>query len=102
MSKEEIIISTLNHLLKEVNELKENSVFNKSVFNVKDFSFYSGFKESYIYKLTSREEIEFSKPNGKMVFFSKEKIDEFLLKNPVKSKTSIESAAIEYSLRNKV
>lgn len=99
MSKEEIIISTLNHLLTEVNALKENLTFNKSIFNVKDFSLYSGIKESYIYKIVGNQEINFSKPGGKMLFFSKEDVDSYLLKNPVKSKVSIESAALEFSLK---
>lgn len=99
MSKEEIIISTLNHLLTEVNALKENLTFNKSIFNVKDFSLYSGIKESYIYKIVGNHEVSFSKPGGKMLFFSKEDVDSYLLKNPVKAKVSIESAALEFSLK---
>ncbi|SER04773.1 MULTISPECIES: hypothetical protein [Epilithonimonas] len=102
MSKDEIIMTILNQLLQEVSELKERLYLSKKVFNVKDFSFYSGFKESHIYKLTSKDEIDYSKPNGKMVFFDKEKIDEYLLKNPVKAKTSIENIALEYSFRKKI
>ncbi|MCD9854530.1 helix-turn-helix domain-containing protein [Epilithonimonas sp. JDS] len=101
MNKEEIIITALNQVLQEVSDLKERLYLSKKVFNVKDFSFYSGFKESHIYKLTSQGEIEFSKPNGKMVFFDKEIIDKYLLQNSVKARTSIESAAIEYAYRKK-
>lgn len=101
MSKEEIIITTLNHLLEEVNSLKENLAFNKSTFNVKDFSAYSGIKESYIYKIVGQELIKYSKPNGKMLFFNKSDIDRFLLQNPIKPKSEIEQEAIEFSLKKK-
>ncbi len=101
MSKEEIIITTLNHLLAEVNELKENLAFNKTVFNVKDFSSYSGIKESFIYKIVGNQQINFSKPGGKMLFFTKEDVDAYLLKNPVRSTDSTKDLAIEFSLKNK-
>lgn len=99
MGKEEIIISTLNHLLEEMNILKENLSFNKSTFNVKDFSAYSGIKESYIYKIVGQELINFSKPNGKMLFFKKLDVDDYLLQNPVKAKSTIEKEALEFSQR---
>ncbi|WP_312321657.1 hypothetical protein [Soonwooa sp.] len=101
MSKEEIIITTLNHLLEEVTELKEQLGLNKDTFNVKDFSAYSGIKESFIYKIVGQQLISYSKPNGKMLFFSKSDVDDYLRQNPVKAKSEISKDAIEFSLRKK-
>ncbi|MFC6267480.1 DNA-binding protein [Frigoriflavimonas asaccharolytica] len=99
MSKDEVILSVLNQLLEELGVIKENLFLSKKIFNVKDFSKYSGFKESYIYKI--RGDINYSKPNGKMVFFKKDDVENYLLRNPSKSKFAIEQEAIEFSTKKK-
>jgi len=42
---------------------------------------YLGFAKSYVYKLTSSGILPFSKPNGKRIFFDKEKLEEWMLSN---------------------
>ena len=42
---------------------------------------YIGVSESMLYKLTSSKEIPHYKPRGKMVYFAKEELDEWLLQN---------------------
>lgn len=39
---------------------------------------YLGFKPSYLYKLTSRKVIPHYKPSGKMLFFSKADLDDWI------------------------
>ncbi|MDE3234801.1 MAG: helix-turn-helix domain-containing protein [Bacteroidota bacterium] len=41
-----------------------------------------GYKKSYVYKLTSSGILPFSKPNGKRIFFEREKLENFMLRNP--------------------
>jgi excisionase family DNA binding protein len=43
---------------------------------------YLGFKKSYVYKLTSSKILPHSKPNGKTIFFDREKLEEWMLSNP--------------------
>lgn len=62
---------------------------------------YTGISRSYMYKLTSANLISFSKPNGKIIFFSKEKLDAWLLSNGRKSAIEIKKKANEYVLKNK-
>lgn len=99
MSKDELILSVLNQILEEFGQIKESLFLSKETFNVKDFSKYSGFKESYIYKII--DDVNHSKPNGKMLFFKKEDIDDYLLRNPSKSKTTLKREAVEFSLKNR-
>ena len=40
-----------------------------------------GISESMLYKLTSGKEIPHYKPRGKMIYFAKEDLDEWLLQN---------------------
>lgn len=41
-----------------------------------------GYKKSYVYKLTSVGIVPFSKPNGKSIFFDREKLEAWMLGNP--------------------
>jgi len=94
MEKDEIIIHKLNRIEKHIFGLKE-------ILNVEELSDYTGFKKSYIYKLVHSNSIAFSKPNGKVLFFERKKIDEWLLKNSHKSNDEIQQEALEFSLRKK-
>ena len=42
---------------------------------------YLGFAKSYVYKLTSAGILPFSKPNGKTIFFDREKLEAWMLSN---------------------
>lgn len=73
----------------------------KRVLTFEEACEYTGIKSSYMYKLTSTQIIPHSKPNGKVIFFDKEKLDNWLLQNETKSKTDIENKALSYTLKNK-
>lgn len=62
---------------------------------------YTGLSRSYLYKLTSQNRIPFSKPNGKVIFFDKDKLDTWLLQNSSKSVGEIEQEALNYNLKKK-
>lgn len=42
---------------------------------------YIGVSDSMLYKLTANKEIPHYKPRGKMIYFAKEELDEWLLQN---------------------
>ncbi len=50
----------------------------------KDACAYLGYAPSYLYKLTYRKVIPHYKPTGKMIFFSKAELDEWVYKGNVK------------------
>jgi len=82
----DIILSTLSRL--------ENMLANnKKVLTCDDLSLYTGYAKSTIYKLVHRGQIPFSKPTGKQLFFSKEKIDEWLMNKSVRSQVEIGATA---------
>lgn len=65
----------------------------KNILTFTEACAYTGFAESYMYKLTSARKIPHSKPNGKKIFFDKELLDKWLLGNPVKTKDEIDKEA---------
>lgn len=50
----------------------------KNVLNFQEAVEYTGFKPSYLYKLTSADIVPFYKPTGKMLFFRREELEDFL------------------------
>ena len=73
----------------------------KRVLTFEEACEYTGIKASYMYKLTASQSIPHSKPNGKVIFFDKEKLESWLLQNEIKSKNDIESQALAYTLQNR-
>jgi excisionase family DNA binding protein len=73
----------------------------KRILNFEEACIYTGFAESYMYKLTSSRKIPHSKPNGKKIFFDREKLDEWMLSNPIKTKEQLEKEVAAHITINK-
>jgi len=67
---------------------------HKEVLTFEETCDYTGISRSYLYKLTSNGTIPHSKPNGKMIFFEKRKLNNWLLQNSRKSKADIKNEAL--------
>lgn len=80
--------------------IERRLALTKSILTVRELSEYSGITVSQIYKLTHGRKIPFSKPTGKKLYFEKQKIDEWLLQNPVKTADQIEQQAVNYIVNN--
>ncbi|MGY5848380.1 helix-turn-helix transcriptional regulator [Salegentibacter sp. HM20] len=74
---------------------------SKQVLTLEEACDYTGISRSYLYKLTSAGIIPHSKPNGKMIFFDINLLNEWLLRNDRKSKCEIENMALDYVLKKK-
>ena len=89
-----VIMERLDHIEKMIRS-------NKNVLNIEEAVEYTGLSRSFLYKLTAKGEIPFSKPRGKLLYFSREKLDQWLLSNEQKSNRELNSEAVEYSFRRK-
>ena len=99
--EQEIITSLLRQeeQLIRIESLLENQ---KKVLTFNEAARYSGISKSYLYKLTAAGSIPHAKPNGKQIYFDREKLETWLLSNEVKGKVSIEREALSYmTLSNK-
>ncbi|MEO8852588.1 MAG: helix-turn-helix domain-containing protein [Ginsengibacter sp.] len=70
---------------------------NSKVLSFEEGCQYLGYKKSYVYKMTSSKILPFSKPNGKKIFFEREKLEAWMLGNANKSleERQIEAATYE-------
>ncbi|MEZ4841765.1 MAG: helix-turn-helix domain-containing protein [Flavobacteriaceae bacterium] len=88
-------------ILERLDRIERLLFSNKEVLTFEETCEYSGISRSYLYKLTASNNIPHSKPNGKMIFFEKKKLNEWLLQNSIKSNDDIEAEALSYSFRNR-
>ncbi|MDX5586044.1 MAG: helix-turn-helix domain-containing protein [Aureibaculum sp.] len=93
----------MNNLLifERLDRIERLLTVSKEVLTFEETCDYTGISRSYLYKLTASGNIPHSKPNGKMIFFEKKKLNAWLLQNMRKSNSEIETEAMEYTLRNR-
>ncbi|WP_136480918.1 helix-turn-helix domain-containing protein [Cognatitamlana onchidii] len=89
-------------ILERLDRLEKLLIGHKEVLTFDEACDYTGISRSYLYKLTSSGKIPHSKPNGKMLFFEKKKLVDWLLQNNRKSKQELEAEALTYTNRNKL
>ncbi|MFD0990347.1 helix-turn-helix domain-containing protein [Mariniflexile jejuense] len=68
-------------ILERLDRLEKLLIGSKEVLTFDEASDYTGISRSYLYKLTASKKIPHSKPNGKMVFFDKKKLVDWLLQH---------------------
>lgn len=90
----ELIIHKLDRIEKHIFGLK-------TILNVEELADYTGFKKSYIYKLVHQNLIPYSKPNGKVLFFDRQRIDDWLMSNSTKSESEIAREALDFSFKKR-
>lgn len=102
IENEDISQNEIRTKLKSIEQLiTSQSLMNKSIFNIDEVATYTGLSKLYLYKLTSKNGIPHYKPNGKNIFFKKEEIDNWLLRNRQSTNEEIEAEAINYAV-NKI
>lgn len=84
----------LEKLLNEVKELKELVRYQSDkFFTVPYAAKYLGISEGALYKLTHRNEIPFYKPNGKIIYFQKSELDNWICRKRPSSKHELKIVA---------
>lgn len=85
-----IIIQRLDAIDKK---LQQHLLASKEILNFQEFCNFCGISESYGYKLTSMRMVPHFKPGGKMVYFRRSEIEEWLLRNPISTKDQLNEEA---------
>ncbi len=71
-------------ILERLDRLERLMTANKEVLTFEETCDYTGISRSYLYKLTASGNIPHSKPNGKIIFFEKRRLNEWLLQHSVR------------------
>lgn len=80
--------------------LTANSIFcSKEVLTSNEAAQYMGISKSYLYKLTMRQQIPHFKPMGKMVYFNRLELEQWLQNNRVTTNDEISQQAQAYCMK---
>lgn len=71
----------------------------KEVLTSDEAAKYMGISKSYLYKLTMRQEIPHFKPMGKMCYFNRIELEQWLQSNKVATASSIAQQAQAYCMK---
>lgn len=75
------------------------AVYHKEFLTTREAASYLNMSVSYLYKLTMDREIPHSKPLGKVCYFERADLDNWLRKNRVATKEEIQQQANDYCAR---
>lgn len=94
-------METIEKINERLDSIEALILSNKEVLTLNETSRYTGLSKSYLYKLTSSNNIPYYRPNGKQIFFSKEEINLWLLQNRNATNKELENKAINYVINKK-
>ena len=85
----------MEQIIKKLNELEqliqEQQLHNKEILSLKEAAKYLGISKSTLYKMTFDNRIIHYKPAGKLIYFKKEDLEQYLFKYKVKSNDELEA-----------
>lgn len=85
----------LDLLILQFSELKQqNLMFSKEVWSIEEVAMYTRLKIRFIYNLVARKAIPHYKPRGKMLYFKKTEIIDWLLQGRIATDVEMEQEAI--------
>jgi excisionase family DNA binding protein len=84
-----------------LNEILENLKQNKQIYTFQEGCNYCGISASSMYKYTAANKVPHYKPEGKLIFFKREDLDTFMLRNRQATMEELEEKASSYSLNRK-
>ena len=89
------------YLLQELADLvADKTIFcTKEVLTSEEVARYMGVSRSYLYKLTMRREIPHYKPMGKICYFNRQEVEQWLQSNRVATDTELNNQANNYCMK---
>lgn len=80
-----------------------NTIFcTKEVLTSDEAARYMGVSKSYLYKLTMNQQIPHYKPMGKMCYFNRQELEQWLQNNRVATADEIEQRAANYLVNGRI
>lgn len=92
-------VTTLSTINDRLDLLTKEVLSSKTSMTAEEAAAYLGLKVSYLYKLTSTQEIPHYKPRGKMLYFKRDELDSWSLQNRIKTTEEISKEAANHLVR---
>jgi len=78
---EQILSKQIEELKVKIESIEKLFLTQKNVFNFSELKSYTNLSKSYLYQLTSNGGIPCYKPNGKLLYFKREEVEDWMLSN---------------------
>lgn len=85
-----------NQLKEIIALLSKQNLLEKEFFTLEEAALYLGQSKSNLYKLTSKKEIPFYVPGGKMIYFRKQELDTWIVDSKVETVNDLELSVDNY------
>lgn len=86
----------LNEIKEQLSRIESGVLSQKSVLTFDEVASFTGLSKSYLYKLTSTGRIPHSKPHGKVLYFERSQVENWLLQNPIKTAEQVDKEATTF------
>ena len=90
---EQILSKQIEDLKVKIENIEKLFLTQKNVLNFSELKLYTNLSESYLYELTSSGGIPCYKPNGKHLYFKKQEIEDWMLRNRKAKNIEIDNLA---------
>jgi len=81
--------------------LENQNIQQKAILSFQEALAYLDVSKSFLYKLTSSNSITFFKPSGKLIYFKKSDLDQWVLQNEFQQSSSLEQDLNNYLNRKR-
>lgn len=92
----------MDELIERLERIEKGVMMQKNVLTFAEAVMFTGLAKSYLYKLTASGKIPYYKPSGKLIYFQREELERWMLRNPIKTADEIEQQAVNYCHANKL
>lgn len=83
-------------------KISEELSISKEILTAQETASYMGISMSYLYKLTMGRKIPHYKPMGKICYFKRSEVEQWMLSNRISTEQEINSKALSYCRRKGV
>ncbi len=91
------IVFYMQEFIEKLNRIEKLTLLGaKNVLNLEEVSMLTGLSKSYIYRLSSSKQIPHYKPTGKVLYFDRLEIENWLKQNRVANIEEIDNLATSY------
>jgi excisionase family DNA binding protein len=97
------LLTMEQEVINELEKIKQLTLLSvKEALTMNEAALFTGLSKSHIYKLCMNKKIPFYKGDGgKLSFFSKEELTQWMLQNRVSTSSEIEAQAVNYCVTGK-
>lgn len=101
LDEAKLIVDFLSNLSSLARKIDEQNILQKPVLNFEEACKYLHISESHLYKLTSQKQIPHFCPQGKKLYFRRDEIDQWLLRNRQSAADEIDQLTTDYIIRKR-